>query len=1008
MLVDLGTSYGAGTIYSSQRKIIKTSTGTLIAFNKVAKGRIQYKVSTNGGVDWSSWSSDVYYDNANEITYIDVFLDSNDDLLVAIGYKYGSVYRMYFKRLTYQGNDTWTIGNLITVQGDNVRAWRSPHIAIRSNGDIWLVYRRTNTAFFYYNVSVDGGTTWSAYSFNECSDVIMDLSILAKDDNIWVFTNTQVDLDLDLWEYNGASWSSLEISGDAGYDNFGQISSIKIANDDIWLAAAAYAGIEVFHYTGSWDAGTFISSHINKTDVCPSIADISGNPLVVWGEVGASSADLVYRMYNGASWNAKVNLTEDAVEDTWPTTSYSSSSVLYVIWTRGTYNLYFDSVSFAAASEEFINETLFITESIKLHPTQKIAESIKIAESVDKRLFLSDSLVLSDYSLVPQIFLEESIVHYRDFMQSYNYQNLNPPYHYETWYIENPTPGTSINRVLPSYFVGSIENVITHCKNKGSSGETKVNVKLNGDSIFYNETDKPVLPFDASKNYDQSNEPYLKLIGKNDLITVDIESVAVGATGLTVNVAISQTSIPISVQKIEAIDENGFVYAGTDILGSNTVYFKVYFSTSFLFPPSIQIVDSEGSTTDLELDTISTTVISNDTVTTKSIDTSEYVGSYSLVIKNATSATGILQDPFEKKYLFSDENISDYLEYDKYSNEAEVFITISNLSIFKSSISSFSYSLNDVDWTDDVVFTNPLTINITNSTVGGSTAEEDKTIYLRFKNKEGSGHLSVTVTIGYYYSAISFDAYYVRHSSDMYVVDYSLPDSATTVPLKGLDIYNGSTLVKSLTFENLPLSDFNITSTWEDANSRFKIDVDAGYTTGSKGDAIYSIEASTFYINQPTDNPEKLYLVMVEVDTNTVICQEVLTRTLDTAKYLTHEDFIDIVANYKEDYIVLYGVHVFKSNLEEISIIYNYVYNYTLTAIVVEGITLDLSIKITDQAGRTYTNNMADLTKNNKMKISVHLAKDLESDAVTRALTNAAIVNELPDSFYVTGEYIDE
>ena len=230
-----------------------------------------------------------------------------------------------------------------------------------------------------------------------------------------------------------------------------------------------------------------------------------------------------------------------------------------------------------------------------------------------------------------------------------------------------------------------------------------------------------------------------------------------------------------------------------------------------------------------------------------------------------------------------------------------------------------------------------------------------------------------------------------------------------------MDIYDGSTLLKSLTFENLPLSDFDVTSTWEVGNSRFKIDVDTGYITGSKGDALYGVSASTFYIDQPTDNLEELHLVMIEIDTNNIVCQEVLTRALDTAKYyegsydyksITYDDFISIVDTYKEDYIVLYGVHVIRLNNE--SVLYNYVRNYTLVAVSVTSTSLDLSAKITDQAGRVYTNDMTDLTKNNRMKISVHLSKDPDSNAVSDTLENATIINELPDNFYVTGEYLDE
>jgi len=681
-----------------------------------------------------------------------------------------------------------------------------------------------------------------------------------------------------------------------------------------------------------------------------------------------------------------------------------------------TLDAYFETYVVPLPVWENINETLVLSESNQFTKIKHldVSEGIQIAE-VAPAISLSflEDLGLEE-SLIPQLSFEDSIVHYRDFLQSYNHHDLNPPYHYETWYIENPVVGDSVNRVLAPHYVGSIDRVIVHCKDKGSAGQTKIDVKLNNDSIFYHDSEKPSLAFNDSNNYSSSEEPYLKLIGKTDVITVDIESVATGATGLTVNVAVSQTAIPINVRKIEAITEDGFVYTGNEVFNDSSLSFKIYYSTSVLLVPQVTVVDGDGVTTNLEVDSITSTTMPNDCIITKSLDVSEYVGMYSLIIKNATSYTGALQDPFEKKYDFSDSSISILLQYTKFVSTSTLSVSFENLEMFKDSLSQYSYSLNGTDWTTDVNLSNPFEVDVTNASVGGSNSEETKIIYIRFKNEEGEGYLTATLSVGYYYAAISLDALYYAYDANTYIIKYSLPASSTTVPPKGIEVYNGSTLLKSITFESIPLSDFDITTTLEQIPTpdRYKIEVDAGYTTGTTGEDIYSTPANIFYVDRPTSSVE-LYLIMIEQNTSTMVCELVKSANLSTSLVddqnhpaITYEDFIQEAVSRQEDYIVLYGFQISRGEVIPSSTVYNLVHNYTSIVVQTSSTSLDLSVKLLDWAGRTYTNDMTDLIKNNEMSLRVYAYKSPEEDRVSQEIENATIVNTPPDYYYVRGEYL--
>ena len=1007
--IDIGATEDlSSTAQSFQHKIVRASSGKLLIVVRREVGAVlyvSYKTSDDG-VTWSGWT-DIETGGETWLEDTDMYIDDSDHVYLV----YGGTSRN-FRKFTYDaGTDSWSLGAKVALGVSSI--YDNPSITMRSNGDIWIAAHLSSTRhYFKYWISTNGGTSFSsAVTGPTVGDDCREVCLIPHGSNIWAIVKAA---GLEIYEYS-SSWDggvTIEAS------SINALGVVKVSDDDVWIATRL-SGIKVYHWNGSvWDAGTQISD--SPSDLSPSLTEADGKPAIVWSEsldVGATR-NIVYKKYSNSAWGSKIYLTNDAPKDWYVSTVASDPYKISALWTRGSsspYELSYEEVevvTFINISESFkIEDPLEVCNKIEL---VEVDDSLKLGELIQKNIYLEDFIGRMSEEWRTEIYMDEAIRHYRDYMQVYNPQNLNPPYHYETWYIEHITTGTTIKRVLPAYYIGIIDNVVVHCKDKGSAGTTKVNVKLNGDSIFYQDSDKPSLSFDSSKDHAFSAKPYLDLLGKGDELKLDIESVATGASGLTVNVAVSQASIPISIMRVDAIDENGFAYTGNGILNSDSVYFDIYLTSSVLFAPTIRIIDGDGQTTNIEIDTVSTTNIQNDTVKTKSIDTSEYVGDYTLVITNALSYSGIRQDPFEKVYSFTDVDLDSYLEYSRYSSVGEVAITITN-DLFESSISDFSYSLNDVDWTEDVAIANPFTVDITNASVGGTDTEEDKTIYIRFKSKEGSGYLTANIVIGYHHSSFTFEASYYQHTLDTYIIDFVLPTTSYTVPPKHLEVYNGESLIESRTFENSSLSDFSMTITKNlGPPVTHEVDVDSGYIVGSKGAEVYSIPAFNTIIDAPPYTGEavgELWLVMIEFDTSVIVCEKVQIESAQTSTALlseafvpiNYESFLSYANDYKSNYIVLYGIHVAGSATAT----YTYPSTPTQLFVKVVGTSLDLSLKLIDQAGRDYTKDMLDLHKWSPLRIRAYTAVDPNnSDRGQDELDNAAIVDTLPDSYYVEGEEV--
>ena len=658
---------------------------------------------------------------------------------------------------------------------------------------------------------------------------------------------------------------------------------------------------------------------------------------------------------------------------------------------------------FALATDKLYVSEILTTPEVSL-PSEKtdlyLAENTKLEESLLHKLSYSDSLnPTSERTLF------------------FKPQTLAPPYHYETWYIELPTVGTSIGQILKTYFTGLIQNVTIHCKCKGTSGQTKIDIKLNGTSIFSSDSVKPTLSYNASFNSASSDSIINGIVSKDDELSLDIEEVATGAEGLTVTLTIAIISTPINVHSVTAIDNNNFSYTeNTSILTGNStqIKFKVVFSTALFYTPTIQLVNNTTyETITLELDELTTTSVMSDTVITKLIDTSDLAGDYTLIIKDGMSFSGTTHMPYKANFTFLSTSIFDFLDYNRYTNNPTVSITVDLTTL--TFLSTYSYSLDGINWTEATELSSPFTIDITNTEVGGSNTEEDKIIYLRFSNPHTSGYLTETITIGYYYSPISFSINYhtfLDEKNNEYVIDYALPSTSTVVPPSTIEVRDTNSsgkLLYSGSINNIVLSGLSISvSDIDDDN--WKISLAEGYLLVEIHDEPIYISAQDIVLSKPNNKLEALYMVYFDFEDEQIkvskafdISQIEYLGLKEDEKYnitsntITEED-VKRMANSISNALVLYGVVIASGNVQLYDRIYSFIEAKTTIFLTIDEHINTLYIVLADKAGRTTVQTIDKTSKSVNLDLYISIISNFDKNT---ALQNATIVNSPLNDIYI-------
>jgi hypothetical protein len=346
---------------SSQRHIVKTSGGTLVLFESI-DGVLKYKTSADNGVNWDAGWETVF----TPTTYLysfDAYLDSNDDIHLAF-YHFTSNQKLYYCKLTNDGDDTFTKGSdiLLTAGVDN----QTPKFGIRTNGDYWIVSRE-NT---YY--STNSGASWTQVATPASSSYCVGL--VSYGSNMLMFSVQGGSIYS--FEYTDSWQAGVEI--DSGFTNsvYG-LGVVKISDTNIWLIGRTSSGVKVYHYTGSWDSGELLSN--NSADTNSSLCLVDSKPVAIWLDDDGGQKDVVYRQYNGSTWESAVSITSDATVESYVTSINTDDTTLFVIYFAGaspsTIMTYY--VSLVVDNSINVDETLYLADNNQLKVSKEVLDVLE-------------------------------------------------------------------------------------------------------------------------------------------------------------------------------------------------------------------------------------------------------------------------------------------------------------------------------------------------------------------------------------------------------------------------------------------------------------------------------------------------------------------------------------------------------------------------------------------------------------------------------------------------------
>jgi hypothetical protein len=122
------------------------------------------------------------------------------------------------------------------------------------------------------------------------------------------------------------------------------------------------------------------------------------------------------------------------------------------------------------------------------------------------------------------------------------------------WIGKALEPATIVTgKEMPSYFIDGtlavytdvtasfvaqrymkLHSILIHCKDKGSADTTIVDAHLNGTTIFTDQDKRPMLDWDATEDYAISDTPDVIELAPGDVLTFDIDEIAMDVSGLTI------------------------------------------------------------------------------------------------------------------------------------------------------------------------------------------------------------------------------------------------------------------------------------------------------------------------------------------------------------------------------------------------------------------------------------------------------------------------------------------
>lgn len=351
----IGTSSQQSSGNAQQRHMVTASNGTIVAFYLDSSSSFVFSKSTDNGATWSAATTIV--SGGGVTNDFSVAIDGGDNIYTAESQDcLSTCFSLYSRKLSYvSASNSWTVGSANTValgsscQSGSVEGdtYTYPTITITSTGKVWI-----NTLHGYYDdlsgcigpytdmktYSSANLSSWTQNSvnFNVGSGETLGIPIVADGSSLFATDGSSLKADINgsgAWS-DVATWSNLGLTDTAAVLSLDKLF-IFYENSSSQLAVVVYDIT-----TGSVSSPTVISSATN--DKIGTIVTDTQNVWAVYSSyVAANSYNVVYKRYDGSSWDVSATgLTADNLNNLAINTpsKVGNTANLPVMWSTGTSN----------------------------------------------------------------------------------------------------------------------------------------------------------------------------------------------------------------------------------------------------------------------------------------------------------------------------------------------------------------------------------------------------------------------------------------------------------------------------------------------------------------------------------------------------------------------------------------------------------------------------------------------------------------------------------------------
>ncbi|MHA2135817.1 MAG: hypothetical protein ACW99J_18320 [Candidatus Thorarchaeota archaeon] len=322
----------------------------------------EVEISTDSGTETQLWSS-IAVDGTNVHV---VWQDKGDgDWDIYYRHYDGSSWQTEVEISTDSGSETQEYA-AVAVDGSEVHVvWQD-----KGDGDYDLYYRYYDGSSWQteQEISTDSGTEDQGYP-----------SIAVESGKVHAVWDDKGDGDCDVYYryYDGSSWQTeQEISTDSGSEGQG-FPSIAVESGKIHVVWYDYgdgdSDIYYRYFDGSsWQTEVEISTDSGTETQHSAVVALDGDRVhVTWSDAGGGDWDIVYKYYDGSSWQTEEEVSTDSgTEDQYESSIAVDCNVVHIVWDDkgdGDWDIYYRSTVRSWQTEQQISTDT--TTEWQFHPS---------------------------------------------------------------------------------------------------------------------------------------------------------------------------------------------------------------------------------------------------------------------------------------------------------------------------------------------------------------------------------------------------------------------------------------------------------------------------------------------------------------------------------------------------------------------------------------------------------------------------------------------------------------